>query len=257
MSWSHTRRAASTRTGWASLGAALWLLAACGFRPPEPPTLDREQVQRGALLFLDARLSRDGTRSCATCHPGGGSDGRLWAEGVEAEVGQPGARRTLPLRGLWQTAPYLWDGSLDTVRAALLRMLAVEMGGAELGETDLVVLEAYVLSIPPFDNGRIEDDGRPREPVGLAARRGAEVFVKSGCAVCHKPPSFSHRFLFDIGTGGKWSVPSLRNVSSYSRFGHDGRWPDLESAVEAILAQRGIELRHPERLQLLRYLELL
>ena len=219
--------------------------------------LDPDRVQRGALLFLDARLSGDGTRACASCHPGGGDDGRFWNRGRPVEAGDPEGRRTLPLRGLWRTAPYLWDGSLQTVRASLERMLAVEMGGAELGPGDLEALEAYVLSIPPFDNGRVDASGAPTEPSTLSSRRGAEVFQKADCGVCHQAPSYSHRFLFDVGTGGKWSVPTLRNVSAQTRFGHDGRWADLETAVKSILAQREVELSYRELQQLLRYLELL
>ena len=70
-------------------------------------------------------------------------------------------------------------------------------------------------------------------------------------------PAFTHRLRFDVGTGGKWSVPSLRNVSRQPLLGHDGRWPDLESAVRAILRQREIELGEHELTQLLAYLELL
>ncbi len=232
------------------------LLVACSAAVPPPPELDPDRVQRGALLFIDPQLSPDASRSCGTCHPGGGSDGLFWVGGRRAEAGNPAGRRTLPLRGLWQTPPYLWDGSLPSVRDAVDRMLEVEMGGASLSPVDLDALEAYVLSIPPFDNGRVERDGTPVEPATLSARRGAELF-ESECEVCHRPPSFSHRFLFDVGTGGKWSVPSLRDVSSLKQLGHDGRWPDLDSAVLAILAFREVELTHPQRQQLLRYLELL
>lgn len=214
-------------------------------------------MQRGALLFLDPRLSGDGTRSCATCHPGGGSDGRFWSGSREVKPGDPSGRRTLPLRGLWQTPPYLWDGSLETVHEAVERMLAIELGGAPLADTDLAALEAYVQSIPSFDNGRVEPDGTPVEPVTLSARKGSELFRSSGCDDCHRPPSFSQRKLSDIGTDGAWSVPSLRNVSSAPQLGHDGRWRDLESAVLASLRHQQVELNNPQLHQLLRYLELL
>lgn len=228
-----------------------------GGPPPEPPTLDADLVQRGGLLFLDARLSADGTRACATCHPGGGSNGRVYERGREVEPGAPGGRRTPELRGLWQTPPYLWDGSLPTVRAAIERMLAVEMGGAAPSPLDVDALEAYVLSIPPFDNGRIAADGAPVEPATLSARRGAEVFARVRCINCHRPPSFARTGRFDVDTGGRFSVPSLRNVSKQPRLGHDGRWKDLETAVVALLDATGKELTNPELQQLLRYLELL
>ena len=235
----------------------LLVLAGCLGMPAAPPVLDDDQVQRGALLFHDLRLSGDGTRSCATCHPGGGSDGRFWAGTREVAPGDPRGRRTLPLRGLWQTPPYLWDGSLGSVREVLGRMLAIELGGAPLSEPDMAALEAYALSIPAFDNGRVQPDGSPSEPATLSARRGFALFERSGCDVCHRPPSYSHRLRFDIGTDGKWSVPSLRNVSRQPRLGHDGRWADLETAVIAVLYQREVTLTNPELHQLLRYLELL
>ena len=66
---------------------------------PEPPRIDPELQQRGALLFLDARLSGDGSRSCATCHPGGGSNARVYVADLEVEVGTEGGRDTQSLRG--------------------------------------------------------------------------------------------------------------------------------------------------------------
>ena len=214
-------------------------------------------MQRGAYLFLNPGISPGGQRSCATCHPGGGSDGQVYRDGVAVGPGSEGGRRTPELRGLWQTAPYFWDGSAKTLRGAVERMLRVELGGARLAPHDLEALEAYLQSIPPFDNGKVEADGTPVEPVILSALRGAAVFQKAKCGVCHKPPAFTHRLLFDVGTGGKWSVPTLRNVSGQPRLGHDGRWPDLETAVDAIIRYRGGELSPRERQQPLSYLRLL
>ena len=214
-------------------------------------------VQRGALLFMDPRLSGDGSRSCATCHPGGASTGAFYAQGVEVEAGNPAGRRVPPLRGLYQTAPYFWDGSRPTVEAAVQSMLDLEMRAGRLEAVDLGALVAYVQSIPPYDNGRIQLDGAPVEPATLSTRRGSEVFKGHGCADCHRPPAFSNGKVYDVGTDGRWSVPSLRGVSEYPRLAHDGRWKDLETAVQTKLTTLEVELTNQELNQLLRYLELL
>ena len=114
-----------------------------------------------------------------------------------------------------------------------------------------------MMSIPPYDNGRIQPQGDPIEPVTLSARRGYDIFQRAKCAVCHPPPTYTHRFQFDVGTGGKWSVPTLRGVSNAGRLAHDGRWADLEQAIQAILTYREVELTNAEFHQLKAYLELL
>ncbi len=249
---------------WKRAPAKLLLLAigasSCVTQPgaplPAPPTLNPDQVQRGAFVFRDARISPDGLRSCATCHPGGGSNGGVYRGGVEAEPGSRGVRNVSALRGAWQTAPYLWDGSLPDVRYAIERMLAVEMGGAELPAYDLDALEAYVLSFEPFDRGRLEPDGTPVEPVTLAARRGAAVYLKAKCDGCHPAPAYFVPELFDVGTGMPVDVPTLRGVPSTPPYGHDGRWATLEEAVDAMLRARKVELSERERTQLVEYLKL-
>ena len=225
--------------------------------PLEPPRLNPDLVQRGAFLFLDPELSGDGSRSCATCHPGGGSDNLIYQAGKKVAPGSPAGRRTLALRGIWQTPPYLWDGSLPTVRTAVERMLDVEMRGARLDELDVAALEAYVLSIPPFDRGRVETDGTPVEPAILSTRRGFEVFQRAKCSLCHPPPAYARPLRFDVGTGGKFFPPTLLGLPREGPYGHDGRWETLEEAVVAILNARETELREQELQQLLLYLMLL
>jgi cytochrome c peroxidase len=213
--------------------------------PTTPPRLDPDLVQRGAMLFLDARVSGDGSRSCADCHPGGGSDYEVH-----------GGRLTPTLRGLWQTAPYLWDGSAPTLDEALARMLATEMAGGALSDPDRAALLAYLRSLAPFDRGRIQPDGAPVEPATLSVRRGAAVFVKAECSECHPAPAFTRPDLEDVGTGGEFNAPTLRGVSVAKRFGHDGRWTDLEVVIDAMLAAREVELTADERAWLLSYLKL-
>jgi cytochrome c peroxidase len=228
-----------------------------GPRVPERPLLDPDLVQRGALLFLDARLSADGSRSCASCHPGGGTDGKSYRDGAEVAAASEGARDTTSLRGAWQTPPYLWDGSAPTLRDAVDRMLAVEMGGARVEPADRDALVAFVLSLDPFDRGRVGPDGAPLEPSTLRQRQGFELFKETKCALCHAPPVYARGWSMDVGTGGKWDVPSLRGLSATAPYGHDARWSTVEQAVRAILAARETPLDERDLEYLLEYLKLL
>jgi len=242
-----------------SLAAALALASCSLFSVPKtpmtPPVLDPDLVQRGAILFADPRLSGDGQRTCAGCHPGGGSDYRIYRDGYPVPPFTLGGRRTLTLRGMWQTAPYLWDDSAQTVAGAVDRMLAVEMNGGSLAGRDREALEAYLLSLTPFDRGRIQPDGNVVEPSTLAARRGSAVFARV-CAECHVPPAFMQPRPADVGTG-EWAVPTLRGVSVSGPYGHDGRWPDLETVTRSMADHQEAHLDADEMAQLLAYLQLL
>jgi cytochrome c peroxidase len=242
--------------------AAVALLLGCALAappPPEPPTIDPDRAQRGGTLFLDTNVSGDGARACSSCHPGGGSDGNVYRDGEPVEPGTPGARKAPRLWGLWQTPPYLWDGSEPELRPVIERMLRVEMRGGSLAEPDLQALETYLLSLRPFDRGRILADGSPADPSTLRQRRGSEIFERAGCTRCHPAPVFAHPRPADVGSGGSWSVPTLRGLTSpgAAPYGHDGRWATLERAVDAALTEREADLSELEREDLLEYLRLL
>jgi cytochrome c peroxidase len=223
---------------------------------PEPPSPDPDRVQRGGMLFLTP-LSTDGTRSCATCHPGGGTNGRAYAGAEEVPPGSPGARDVPALWGLWQTPPYLADGSAGTPGEALDHALRVHMGDAALPPEDRDALEAYLLSVPPFYRGRVDEEGFPVEPATRSALEGEQVFRTAGCAGCHPPPAYTEEGRFDVGTDGEWTIPSLRGLSTTPPYGHDGRWATVEEAVRAILRARDETLSERDLRKLLAYLELL
>ncbi len=74
------------------------------------------EVRRGRIAFNDADASDSGTFACASCHPDGNTDQLLWRIGgacfFGACSGDDEPRTTMPIRGLDNTLPLHWDGTL-------------------------------------------------------------------------------------------------------------------------------------------------
>jgi cytochrome c peroxidase len=103
--------------------AVLWSLAGAASSrdllglPGTPPSADPERLLRATLgekLFHDARLSADGTVSCATCH----QPDRAFADGLPVAKGTGGRRGTRNTPSLLNVAfqrSLFWDGRRDTL----------------------------------------------------------------------------------------------------------------------------------------------
>jgi YVTN family beta-propeller protein len=79
---------------------------------PTPP-----KIRNGNIAFNNAFASTTGSHSCGSCHPDGNTDQLLWRIGgaCDASIGcDPGdePRTTMPIRGLRNTVPLHWDGTL-------------------------------------------------------------------------------------------------------------------------------------------------
>lgn len=72
-----------------------------------------ENIRLGRIAFNDANASTSGTFSCASCHPDGHTDQLLWRIGGQC-VACPTdeARSTMPIKGLRDSLPLHWDGTL-------------------------------------------------------------------------------------------------------------------------------------------------
>ena len=81
---------------------------------PETNPLTKEKVDLGRKLFFDARLSRDNTVSCATCHDPalGFTDGRPVGVGV---AGRTGPRRVPRIVNRVYGKSFFWDGRTATL----------------------------------------------------------------------------------------------------------------------------------------------
>jgi mono/diheme cytochrome c family protein len=183
--------------------------------------------------------------TCASCHPEGEDDGRVWnLEGV-------GARRTPTLRGgLLATAPFNWEGDAADLHVATQRTYAAQALGGSLAPAQLDAAVRWLDGLPAIR----------RAPQGDAARvaAGRAVFEDPavGCAGCHAGPRLTNNENHDVGTGGAYQVPSLVDVAARGPWMHDGRARSLRDAV--MLGEGHGAARHldAERLSdLLRYLE--
>ncbi len=109
--------------------------------PPAAPSNrvadDARAIELGRALFFDARLSGNGTLSCASCH----RPELHFTDGLPRGVGVARTARNTPsiVGGAWQTWFY-WDGRRDSLWAqALIPIEApAEMGGSRVAAVRLI-----------------------------------------------------------------------------------------------------------------------
>jgi cytochrome c peroxidase len=218
-----------------SRGAGLVIVVACalaaGACAPSRPPAATDPVKAGLLLFNDESLSGSGKVACASCHPRGGhTDNRTYVGLDVVPDGQADGRSTPLLWGVKDTAPYSWAGG-KSLHDNIKGIIVNRMKGKDPSEQQLGDLAAYLESLEFPHNANLNPDGSPSEAAPEAAKRGHAVFLKASCNSCHVPPVFAKADNEDIGSGGSFSVPSLRGVSTTAPYFHDGRFPNLRALV--------------------------
>jgi cytochrome c peroxidase len=102
------------------------ILAHGPWPPPMPPDPSNrasgkpEAIALGRRLFFDARLSKDGQRSCASCH----DPAKAFADGRPRSIGIGGAvvdRNAIALANLGLNRWFGWDGAADSLWAQSIR----------------------------------------------------------------------------------------------------------------------------------------
>jgi cytochrome c peroxidase len=223
--------------------ALLGVLSARGPSPAEEIRIAQatgpaspELVARGRALFGDAALSSESKWSCASCHPNEAhTDNKTYVGVTVVRDGEPTGRSTPTLWGAGFRRAYSWAGTAPSLEANIRGIIVNRMKGPEPSPETLAALAAYVRSLPYPPNPDLKDDGSPSDAAPAAAKRGYELFmVKAGCKTCHEPPHYEKKDLEDVGSGGKFKVPSLRSVSRTGPYFHDGRYRTLEEAVGAM-----------------------
>lgn len=195
---------------------------------------DAEPVQKGRALFSDPSLSGSGQLSCATCHPmNGHTDNKTY---VGAEVVADGDSKGRSTPTLWgaglRQAEWSWAGNIPAIETNIRGIIVNRMKGAEPTKETLAALAAYVKSLPNGPAPWLNSDGMPKDTAPADVKRGFALFSgKAGCMTCHVPPSYDKKGPEDVGSGGAFKVPSLRNAAKTAPYFHDGRFKTLDETV--------------------------
>ena len=196
--------------------------ACCSRRRASPPRSGARTPARRQLLASDSRadtghylfhVNAGGGLACASCHPEGGEDGRVWnfvctgraPDAVDPRRDQRARRRSTG------------TAASTTSRRLMDDVFSARMAGpaAERRSEDGAARDGSTRSRPC----------PPRPGLDAAAvARGKAIFTDPtvGCATCHTGSLLTNNVRVDVGTGQAFQVPSLRGVSWRAPFMHNG-----------------------------------
>jgi mono/diheme cytochrome c family protein len=166
------------------------------------------RADTGHTMF---HMNSGGGIACASCHPEGGDDARVW------EFECIGPRRTQALQfGLLGTEPFHWDGDMPSFDTLMSEVFVGRMGGGTPATDQVAAMASWIDSV--------KAPARPAPVDSAAVERGRQLFQDStvGCATCHGGPKLTNNGSFDVGTGGTFQVPSLINIVNRAPFMHTG-----------------------------------
>lgn len=263
------------------------LLAGSSYAPAlvaKIPTVAHELLSEKELLgkrifyqARDARMSRDGYISCASCHLDGGDDGQVWDFTERGE----GLRNTISLKGHRGSGEgrVHWTANFDEIQD-FENDIRFGFGGAgfmsdsdfalvkdPLGlnkagiSPDLDALAVYVSSLRSYGRSPYRPQ---KDQLSELAAKGQMLFDKFACGSCHAGPEFTDNKRHDIGTIGPESglgqaqkldgigfdTPTLRGLWETAPYLHAGQANSVPEAIEA--HDRALSARPgPEELQAL------
>jgi len=246
---------------------------------PANPLTDAK-VDLGRMLYYDTRLSKNRTVSCNSCHDlaSFGDDGLATSKGIDAQLGG----RSAPT--VYNAAIHIaqfWDGRAADVEAQAVGPI---LNPIEMGMPD----EAYVLRVLKSIPGYVAAFAKafPEDPESVtyanvgkaigaferklmtpskfddflkgdekaltdAEKHGLNLFVTTGCTVCHNGMGVGGHLYQKLGLVKEWptkdlgrfaatkneadkyffKVPSLRNITETAPYLHDGSIASLEEMV--------------------------
>lgn len=194
---------------------------------PEDNPMSTDKVELGHQLFMDKRLSVDGTRSCYSCHQNelGNADGRPKALGPG---GKNLPRNTPTIWNVGLSAALYWDGrSADLEAQGLAALKGGNMGlgdGLEAKAAEIGALpeykDAFAKAFGIAGDAKVTadhvakalsayqrtllcgDTKHDQAQLDAAAERGWQLFIgKASCVTCHAGDNFSDGLFHITGNG--------------------------------------------------------
>ncbi|HZN40049.1 MAG TPA: beta-propeller fold lactonase family protein [Planctomycetota bacterium] len=201
-------------------------------------------MREGRKFLYDAKLSGNGTMSCASCHVDGDTDGIAWDLGdpggsMQAAPSQPfpfslgitqfhpmkGPMTTQTLRGLQGVGALHWRGDRADFQAFNPAFDKL-MGGVPLTSGDMNDYAAFAMAIrlPPNPNQQLNRAYRTlpaanNEAAGLAAFQATVASIPLlggvGCSFCHSLPGGTNGRIISsliLQEPQQVKVPHIRNL---------------------------------------------
>jgi cytochrome c peroxidase len=239
-------------------------------------------VNLGNLAFsspgIFGGVARQAGMSCETCHVNGAGNAKLFMPKMSTRPGNfdttgplfnPKANNfvldpvTIPsLRGARYLAPYGHDGRTASLRDFVQNVIVNEFAGPEPSPLIVDAIVAYIQDIDFLPNPSLGPGGRLIGKVSDSERRGEALFLKPfprdpslSCAGCHVPSgAFVDHQQHDVGSGGLFKTPTLRNADFNAPYFHDGRFDNYDEVVAHFDRVFDLGLSTQDRQDLVAYL---
>lgn len=237
---------------------------------PQAPAADPAKLALGARLFVDRRLSHDGTLACVSCHDlhtNGATDGHR----MTARDGSKLPFTNLTVFNAALSFRLNWEGNFRTLEAQAQSSLenpanmatSVDEVLGKLNVDPQVVTQfrkAYghapdrtslLDAIATYERSLLTPGSRFDRWLGGDAaaltaeeRTGYGLFKSLGCVSCHQGVNVGGNLYERHGIFRPLAsplpeilrVPSLRNVATTAPYFHDGSAPTLDDAVRKMAA---------------------
>jgi cytochrome c peroxidase len=223
--------------------------------------------------------ARQAGLSCNSCHVNGTGNARLYVPGLStrpgnfdttgalfnpaADNGVTDALTPPSLRGARMLAPYGHDGRFASLRDFVRNVIVNEFAGAEPSPEILDALVVYIQEIEFLPNAKLMPEGKLAKGASESEKRGEALFTKPfpydaamSCAACHVPSAgFVDHRQHDVGTGGAFKTPTLRNANFNAPYFHDGRFDGYADVVAYFDREFGLGLSARDQKDLVAYLK--
>lgn len=199
-----------------------------------------DPIRRGERVFTTAAYTFQHQFSCRSCHPDGHVDGLSYdfdGDGIGDNL-----LDNRSLQGVAGTEPFKWNGKNPSLEIQCgPRFAKVLMRTEPFPQEQLKDLTAFIESLPPAR--RTTDSETKLNP---AQERGRAIFFASRtpegtaiprdrqCPTCHRPPLYTVRLSFNVGTRTPYDTselfdtPQLLGIAASAPYLHDGRAQSLE-----------------------------